>query len=250
MSELYGRDLSKVFDKMYQGFIDYDEEYQFYASLCRSKNAQSIIEICCGSGNLARKFRKTFRDYLGLDYSQHMLDLARQKNPNGQFIQADMRDFQLDRTFDAALITGRSINYLVTDDDVMNTFRCIYNILGEKGHLIFDCIDADRFLPYIKDHPIVTHSSLVEGIRYRRTSNWHLKEDGKTIVDWSADYFKEEAMGSVLLGKDSAFFRVFTDSEITSFLNETGFKVLDSFNRPSYAFDTFVMVAQKMEKSV
>jgi SAM-dependent methyltransferase len=247
MSELYGRELSKVFDKMYQGFIDYDEEYQFYAKLCRSQNARSIIEIGCGSGNLAGKFSLEFNDYLGLDYSQHMLDLAKQKNPSSQFIQADMRDFDLASTFDAALITGRSINYLVTDNDVFNTFGCIHEILGEKGHLIFDCIDAERFLPYIQEHPIVTHASSVEGIRYHRTSNWHVKVDSKTVVDWAADYYKEDTMGSILLGKDSAYFRVFTVKEITSFLSKTRYKVLESFNRPSYAFDTFVIIAEKIE---
>jgi SAM-dependent methyltransferase len=247
MSELYGSHLSKVFDKMYQGFIDYEVEYQFYAKLCRSQNAHSIIEIGCGSGNLAGKFDQEFRDYLGLDYSEHMLDLARQKNPNGQFIQADMRTFDLDRRFDAALITGRSINYLVTDDDVLNTFRCIHDILGEKGHLIFDCIDAERFLPYILEQPIVTHTSSVEGINYRRISNWHLKLGSKTVVDWAADYYKEETRGSILLGKDSAYFRVFTVTEMASFLSKTGFRVLETFNRPSYAFDTFVIIAEKME---
>ncbi len=245
MSELYGKDLSKVFDKMYQGFIDYDEEYRFYANLCRSKNAQSILEICCGSGNLATNFKQDFLEYMGLDYSQHMLDLALQKNPNVQFMQADMRDFQLARTFDAALITGRSINYLLSAEDVLNTFGCIYEILGDTGHLIFDCIDADRFIPHIQEHPIVTHTSEVEGIGYRRNSKWHLKEVGKTIVDWSADYFREEAKGSVFLGKDTSFFRVFTILEMTLFLNKSGYEVLESFNRPSYAFDTFVMVAQK-----
>ena len=233
MNNLIGEQLSKVFDKMYQGFIDYGEEYKFYAALCKSKNAQNILEIGCGTGNLAARFSKDFQEYLGLDYSENMLALARQKNPESSFVQGDMRNFSLTKKFDAALITGRSINYILTNSDLHSTFSSIFGALHSKGCIIFDFIDAIRFIPYISINQWVKHESFVEGSHYSRESISYLEKGMENIINWSADYYLNEDNGKVLLGNDSSLFRVFGKSEITSYLEESGFKVLSVQNRPS-----------------
>jgi len=246
MNSLYGKKLSKVFDKMYQGFIDYTMEYKFYAALCKSQNAQTILEIGCGTGNLAAGFSRDFQEYVGLDYSENMLALAKKKNPESSFVQGDMRNFSLTKKFDAALITGRSINYILTDYDLRNTFSSIFRTLHPKGCVIFDFIDAARFIPYITENPWVKHESFVEGLHYSRESSWYLEKGLENTINWSADYYLNEDNSKVLLGNDSSLFRVFAKSEIKSYLEEIGYKVLKQQNRPSYAFDTFVVVAQRV----
>ena len=67
----------------------------------------------------------------------------------------------------------------------------------------------------------------------------------ENTINWSADYYLNEDNSKVPLGNDSSLFRVFGKSEITSYLEERGFKVLKLQNRPSYAFDTFVVIAQR-----
>ncbi len=245
MSNLYGPKLSRVFDKIYQGFIDYNAEYLFYAELCQEKNIKSILELGCGTGNLAAYLSKHFEDYLGLDYSQHMLSIAREKFPNGNFVQRDMRNFSLNKTYDAALITGRSTSYLLASDDLLSTFKCIHKVLNPNGYLIFDCIDATKFIPYIRENPTVLHTSKVENTDYYRTSDWYSIEKDPTLIHWTASYYKEGSSENLLLGKDKVIFKVFTEMEINSALNKAGFVVEDKLDRPSYAFDTFVIVAKK-----
>ncbi|MEB8345541.1 class I SAM-dependent methyltransferase [Flavobacteriaceae bacterium KMM 6898] len=245
MSNLYGQALSKVFDKVYQGFVDYKAEYLFYADLCQANNVKSILELGCGTGNLAINFSKNFQEYLGLDYSQHMLSLAREKFPNGNFIQGDMRNFNLDKKFDIALITGRSTSYLLTSDDILNTFKCIHTVLNRKGYLIFDCIDATRFIPYITENPRVIHQCMFEDIHYSRTSEWYVEEKDQNIINWTSNYFRLDGSKQNLLGNDTVSFKVYTKSAIKSTLNIAGFEILKIIDRTTYAFDTFVIVAKK-----
>lgn len=245
MSNLYGPKLSKVFDKIYQGFVDYEAEYLFYADLCQTNDVKSILELGCGTGNLAINFSNDFQEYLGLDYSEHMLSLAREKFPSGNFIQGDMRNFSLDKKFDAAFITGRSTSYLLTSDDVINAFKCIHKVLNPKGYLIFDCIDATKFIPYIKENPAVLHKSKVVNSDYYRNSEWYPNKKNSSIVHWTANYYEQKGAKHQFLGKDTISFKVFTETEIRSALNKEGFEVLKIMDRPTYAFDTFVVVAKK-----
>ena len=191
-------------------------------------------------------FSESFEDYLGFDVSEPMLNLARQKYPAGNFRQGDMRNFSLSKKYDIALITGRSSSYLLSDDDVKNTFASISKVLHGPSLLAFDCIDASKFLPYIKQHPTITHEHHNGNIRYFRKTAWKRTRniDGK-FVDWTSAYFKEEDAEIAPLGNDATTFRVFTISEIRHLLTTSGFKVLGISARKTYAFDTFVVLAKK-----
>ena len=132
MGKIYSNKLAVIFDRMYQNFINYREEYIFYSSLCKKYNAKKILEIGCGSGNLAENFSREFNSYTGLDLSEDMLKIAKNKFSNGHFIKADMRDFALPELVDAALITGRSISYLLTNTDLKSNFVCVKNNLEDN----------------------------------------------------------------------------------------------------------------------
>ena len=94
---------------MYQTFINYDEEYAYYSDKLKKYNAESLIELGCGTGSLASHFIKNGFDYTGLDLNKAMLDIARKKNSGEYFIEADMRKFELTEKKHACIIAGRSI---------------------------------------------------------------------------------------------------------------------------------------------
>ena len=110
MSNLY-HTLAEVYDTIYQSFINYDEEYAYYSDKLRKYNSKSVIELGSGTGNLARRFIAGGFKYTGLDLNQAMLEIASKKNPGIEFIEADMRNFQLAEKRDACIIAGRSASY-------------------------------------------------------------------------------------------------------------------------------------------
>jgi len=169
MTNLYSK-LASVYEAMYYSFIDYEEEYVFYSKILKKYNKNSVLEIGSGTGNLASHFLQNGFEYLGLDYSKDMTEIAKTKVPEGEFIVADMRDFQLKKQVQSAIITGRTISYIVEYQDVRATFKSICQNLQHGSILCFDFIDANRFILDITKERNVVHEATHKGKTYQRRS--------------------------------------------------------------------------------
>ncbi len=246
MSNLY-TNLSSVYEAMYKCFIDYEAEYVFYSNILLNNNCKSLIEIGCGSGNLVSKFVNNGFYYVGLDLSEDMLTLAKTSNPTAVFVKEDMRNFNLGTKADAIIITGRTISYLLNNNDIVDTFTSVHKNLNNNGIISFDCIDANKFIPQIDAAKKVVHSASFNNKHYQRNSIWKVNVANGFCFDWASIYYEKSAEGNLIeIGKDNSTIRSFTQNEMVLFLTITGFKVLEIIERPSYAFDTFVIVAQKI----
>ncbi len=245
MSNLY-KNLSAVYEAMYQSFIDYEAEYMFYSDILLSYHCKSVVEIGCGSGNLASRFVNNGFEYLGMDLSEEMLTLAKTNNPIAVFVKEDMRNFNLQKKLDACIITGRTISYLLTNDDVVDTFKAINNNLRMDGIISFDCIDANKFIPQIDSTKKVVHRASFKDKFYQRDSIWKVNLANGFCFDWASIFYEKTMQNELInIGEDNSMLRTFTIDEIGLFLSLTGFRMLEIIERPSYAFDTFVIIAQK-----
>lgn len=243
MSKLYS-DFADLYNKMYQSFIDYEEEYQFYKGLLRKHESTNILEIGCGTGQLARRFLRDGYKYAGIDISMHMLEYARREMPPTHFHQMDMRDITLPDRFDGVIITARSISYILSNKDVMATFRSVKNVLADRGILIFDFIDARSFIPSIKDGEIISHEVLIDDVKYKRESIFEKHIDNSWNWIWKSTFYREEKSSFEEIGSDVAELRTFTADELDIFLTLTGFKTEQVLDRKVYAFDTKIIVAK------
>jgi SAM-dependent methyltransferase len=245
MIHLYDGKMAAIFDAMYQTFIDYDEEYQFYSNLVKENNCKTILEVGSGTGNLAERFQQNNQDYIGLDYSLSMIAIAKQRNKNCAFIHGDMRQFELEKLVDSILITGRSTSYLITNDDINSTFDSIHKNLNKDGIVIFDFIDANRFIPFTKENQVIIHEAAYEGIKYYRNSIWKTTLSDNFMLEWSAQYYTFENGEKEIIADDFSTLRVFTLNEIQLFLYLNGFEIIKTIDRKTYAYDTYVIVARK-----
>lgn len=244
-NNLYTGKMAAIFDAMYQSFIDYNEEYDFYNRLIQENKCSSILEIGSGTGNLAKRFQENHQDYKGLDYSQSMIDIAQERNKDCIFIHGDMRDFELETPVDAILITGRSTSYLINNEDINNTFDSLYRNLNPDGVIIFDIIDANRFIPFIKENKTIVHEAIYEGINYIRESRWKTTPLENFMLEWSAQYYTVINNEKEILLDDFSTVRVFTLNEIELFLYLNNFEITQTIDRKTYAYDTYVIVAKK-----
>jgi SAM-dependent methyltransferase len=244
-NNLYTGKMAAIFDAMYQSFIDYDEEYEFYNGLIQEKNCNSILEIGSGTGNLAKRFHENNHNYKGLDSSLSMIAIAQERNKNCTFIHGDMRNFQLQNPVDAIIITGRSTSYLINNEDIIDAFECVYKNLNPNGVLIFDIIDANRFIPFINENKIIVHEASYEGINYVRESQWETTPFENFMLNWNAKYYQITGNKKEILSDDFSTVRVFTLNEIELFLYLNNFEILKVIDRKTYAYDTYVIMAQK-----
>jgi len=246
MSNLYNS-LSEVYEMMYTSFINYEEEYLFYSEKLMRHGCKSLIEIGCGTGRLANHFVKKRFIYTGLDMSIDMLSIAKKNNPGLQFIHGDMRNFELADKPEACIITGRTVSYLLTNKDVSDAITAIHNNLGACGILCFDFINAGKFIPLIKYGKRVTHTARFDNRKFHRESSWSVNPIQNGLFDWQSVYYEEAGSGKLeKIAEDNSVLRSFTGDEIVHFLRLGGFLVNEILERPSYAFDTLVVTAQKV----
>ena len=238
--------MAGIYDAMYQSFVDYDEEYDFYRSILGKYNCNSVIEIGAGTGNLAYRFSKDNFDYIGIDYSEDMLSIAKSKYPNLNLLHGDMRNFKLQKKADATIITGRTTSYIITNKDFHDALTSISNNLDSKKYLVFDFIDASRYLPFILENKDIEHKAVVNGKTYSRIGNWYPTELDNFLVKWEADYFVESGNDKKIIQKDTSTVRVFTKEEIELHLKIKGFEIIELIDRKTYAYDTYVVIAKKV----
>ncbi|MFK7907512.1 MAG: class I SAM-dependent methyltransferase [Chitinophagales bacterium] len=235
------QDLSTVYHEMYQNLFDYDKEFTFYHTTLTQFAARKMVEFGCGTGNLAKRFLDANFDYLGVDLNQEMLDIAAQSLPKEHFHQSDMRDFQSNATFDAALITGRTISYLTTHQDMLKAFDSMHHCLKDGGLLVFDAIDASLIFENFDER-----EQELNVAPYKRLSHSTPNLQTGWTWDWECQYFEEKNGAFEAIGNDSAIIRAFTIDELTLLLKLSGFELLEVIAKDVYAWKSDYFLARKV----
>ncbi len=108
----------------------------------RAPSAHRICDLACGTGEAAVHLAQQGFDVVGLDASARMLAQARPKaeaaGVHVQWLQADARDFVLQRPVDVVTCMYDALNYLLTEDDLLSAFRAVQGCLQPGGLFIFD----------------------------------------------------------------------------------------------------------------
>lgn len=248
MASLFNDKMAEIYDVMYQNFVDYDEEFSFYQRIIQTHGSTSILELGCGTGNLALRFFQNKQDYIGLDASEDMLAIAQKRTSKSTFLLGDMREFDLDSPVDAILITGRSTSYLLSNEDVYYCFDSVAQNLTPDGLFVFDFIDANRYIPYTETHPLISHQAEYNGTTYYRDSQWKTTTADNFMMEWTALYYTESEGEKVIISEDFSTVRVFTLNEIQLFLHLKSFEIIEIIDRKTYAYDTYVIIAKKRDK--
>ncbi|MFX0114928.1 MAG: class I SAM-dependent DNA methyltransferase, partial [Candidatus Hodarchaeota archaeon] len=109
-----------------------------------SKRNRFILDLCCGTGQLATHFLENGYSVLGIDLSEDMLSYARKnaaqylENGQAEFRKGDATEFLLDQQFGLIISTFDSLNHLESYEAIKNCFRCVYGALLMDGFFIFD----------------------------------------------------------------------------------------------------------------
>jgi len=98
----------------------------------------SILDLCCGTGQIARALIGCGYQVTGLDGSKEMLRFARENAPTGKFIVADARSFKLPDVYQAIISTFDSLNHIMTLEELTRVFRNVYAALQQGGPFFFD----------------------------------------------------------------------------------------------------------------
>jgi len=100
------------------------------------------LELACGTGRLANSLVRDGADYTGLELSPDFAELAKNKldeyRNTPSIITGDMRNFQLNKTYDLVFIGFNSFLHLLTDKDAASFFTCIKNHMHKNSRFLID----------------------------------------------------------------------------------------------------------------
>ena len=118
-------------------------EVDFYLELAREAADQGLptLELACGSGRIAVPLAREGVRLVGLDNSPAMLARAREKSAGlagVEWVEGDMRSFDLGRLFGLVIIPVASLQPLLTTEDQMACLRCAHRHLAPGGRLAFE----------------------------------------------------------------------------------------------------------------
>jgi ubiquinone/menaquinone biosynthesis C-methylase UbiE len=159
---LYGRDFAEVYSKY--GYAEFSANVADLLPrvLARLRvKPKTILDVPCGEGTFSIKMAKKGFQVTGVDRSEGMLGVARQKarasRAKVRFVKNDVRTLPFQEEFDLVTSWYDSLNYLLREEDLRAACRSVFRALRPEGLFLFD-MNTPRTL----SKTWVLHPSFVE----------------------------------------------------------------------------------------
>jgi SAM-dependent methyltransferase len=146
MTAVFGPEYARAYDQLYRD-KDYVEECGLIDRLFRAYGdgpIRSVLDLGCGTGSHAVHLAERGLEVVGVDRSDGMLESARKKASSQRtdgkvsFCQGDLRNFQVEQSFDAAIMMFAVLGYQLENRDVLAALRTARNHLRSGGLFVFD----------------------------------------------------------------------------------------------------------------
>lgn len=187
------------FAQVYDIFMDnvpYEEWTEYLTSLLKEQDVLEglVLELGCGTGNVTRILADKGYDMIGIDNSEEMLEIAREREYDDcyeyeeenyeegnedealsqsddhdnkfdtsedvtdsrsiLYLQQDMRSFELFGTVAAVVSICDSMNYITSEEDLLKVFQLVNNYLDANGIFIFDMNTEYKYKHILADNII------------------------------------------------------------------------------------------------
>lgn len=175
---------ASVYD-MFMDNVPYDDWADYVQRVLLSYHIQNglVLELGCGTGSMTRRLAARGYDMIGIDNSEEMLQIAREKGGYGDsilYLCQDMREFELYGTVAAVVSVCGSMNYILSEEDLLRIFSLVNNYLDPQGIFIFDMDTLYEYEEVLGDQTIAEN-----------------RDEGSFI--WENTYYKEEGINEINL---------------------------------------------------
>lgn len=118
----------------------------------------TILELGCGTGTLTELLAHRGYEMIGIDNAPQMLQIAMEKRAQSGldilYLLQDMQSFELYGAVGAVISVCDSVNYLLDEEDVLQTFRLVNDYLLPRGIFVFDFNTVYKYAEVIGDTTI------------------------------------------------------------------------------------------------
>lgn len=152
-------EFAKVYD-LFMDNIDYPRWCRYLTGLLKKYGVSEglVLELGCGTGTMTELLAGQGYDMIGVDNSEEMLAKAIEKRvESGQnilYLLQDMREFELYGTVRAVVSVCDSMNYILTEEDLLQVFSRVNNYLDPGGIFVFDLNTVYKYKEILGDQVI------------------------------------------------------------------------------------------------
>lgn len=240
-----------VYDELMDN-VPYDEWARYLTGLLKEYGVSEglVCELGCGTGQMTRRLAAAGYDMIGIDSSEDMLNIAREKeyeevdaSTSGEeeafadggvssvlYLQQDMRSFELYGTVSAIVSICDSMNYITSDEDMLSVFRLVNNYLDKGGIFIFDLNTEYKYKELLGDTTIAENREEISFI-------WeNLYDEEKHLNEYSLTLFtqvwtEEEEETSLYEKQEEVHLqRAYSLEEIKVLLAKAGLEFLAAYD--------------------
>ncbi|KPB05074.1 class I SAM-dependent DNA methyltransferase [Bacillus sp. CHD6a] len=223
----YGQ-FAHIYDQLMQD-VPYDKWVSFVETVKQrymegDADRFSVVDVGCGTGELAIRFAKQGWEVSGVDLSESMLAIAHEKaSASGLSIplfEQNMAELEGFEEVDCITIFCDSLNYLESEKDVKKTFQSTFKQLKKGGLLLFDVHSLYKMTQVFINN---TFTSVEEDVSY--IWNSFPGEHSNSVEHELSFFVKEEETDRYLRFDELHFQRTFEVETYKKWLEEIGFTV-------------------------
>lgn len=183
-----------------------------------------VVDLGCGTGTLTQLLYSKGYDMIGIDNSEEMLSVAsakrEQSGANILYLLQDMRELELYSTVGTVISVCDSLNYILEEDELVETFRLVNNYLYPGGIFIFDFNTVYKYEQVIGDTTIAENREDCSFI----WENYYYPEE--EINEYDLTVFVQEEGDRFHRFTETHYQRGYTAKQMISLVEEAGMKVL------------------------
>ena len=226
--QIYTR-YAKYYDVLYRDYLErsvpklIDFTVKVFKEVAR-RDVRDVLDIACGTGGPTIELARRGYRVVGLDISRDMVRIARRKavsaGVRAVFKVGDMRRIRFRRRFDAVTCFFTSINYNVSDDDMLSTMKGVFRALRDGGVFIADAPNPYRAERWLRGEPVVwrvDHDDvsilILDSVVMGRVS---------ALIEWERTLVVKEG-GRVTMIPDHHRLRAYSANELKLFAKLAGF---------------------------
>ncbi len=210
------------------------------------KYGDPVLELACGTGRITMPIAEEGIDISGLDIIKNMLSYAeskaKAKNIDIEWIEADCRDFNIDKKFSIIFFPFNSIAHIHDIKSIEACFSCVRKHLKHNGKFIIDIFNpsmdrlsrdssvlypvASLYDAYNKETITITENNIYDADTQINRIKWYYKKDDQT----------DEIVNELNM-------RIYYPQEIDALLKYNGFTIEKKFG--NYDESLFVSSSPK-----
>ena len=181
-----------------------------------------VLDLCCGTGQLAAVLLENGYKVTGVDISEGQLKYARKNAPGARFVKADARAFKLKKKYDAVFCTFDALNHILKIEEIRQVFQRVGACLKSGGVFIFDLNTEKEFKANWIDNQNITDKP---GFFYVIRTVY---DKEKRLGEFQITAFRKTAKSWVRT--DTRVYETFySRASIAAALKKAGFKDIETF---------------------